>query len=325
MSRFEKMINELGLSESIANCMLFAQFLYYVHNHPLAEDATLIADYVEEPCPKNKEDPNCFGSKEGKTHHKTLTFSILWGNMHLIIGTYKIKKGQPIRPLFEEILTRLAAHQIHIKYGLFDRGFYRKELLLLLKSWKITVIMPARNCKDTKRKITLWLQDQSGRTGKLYLKLRYVKKVGIQHLMMGVVLAGKRGHDLQTTKKEFKQGKITQTQANKQIFPLLVIRGNSHGVQVLQGNENYIRSLYRERWAIEIAFRSIHLLGISNWVQQRDTRLLRFSCKCMIYNLWQIEREKILQQAPLAEPLSLNEFCGALLENRTIHAMPVKC
>ena len=107
ISRFEKMIHKLDLSERIANCMLFAQFLYYCHDHPLAEDATLIADYVEESCAKDKTDPYCFGSKEGKTHHKTLTFSILWGNMHLIIGTYKIKKGQPIKPVFEEMLTRI--------------------------------------------------------------------------------------------------------------------------------------------------------------------------------------------------------------------------
>ena len=90
---------------------------------------------------------------------------------------------------------------------------------------------------------------------KLYLKLKYVKKVGIQRLMMGVVLVGKRGHDLQTTKTEFKQGKLSLLQGSKQIFPLLVIRGNSNGIQILKGNENYIRSLYRERWAIEIAFR----------------------------------------------------------------------
>ncbi len=117
MSRFEKMLGDLDFSEKIANCMLFAQFLYYAHDHPITEDATLIADYVEEPCPKDKEDPYCFGSKLGKTHHKTLTFSIIWGRMHLIIATYKVKKGQPIPPLFEDILTRLNKHQILIKHG----------------------------------------------------------------------------------------------------------------------------------------------------------------------------------------------------------------
>ncbi len=41
----------------------------------------------------------------------------------------------------------------------------------------------------------------------------------------------------------------------------------------------------------------------------------------MIYNLWQIEREKILQKDSQVEPLSLNEFCGALLNNRTMQAL----
>jgi hypothetical protein len=317
MSRFENMINEEGLAEKLGNCMLLGQCLYYLKNHPQSEDTTLIADFVEEPCAKDKNDPACFGSKTGKTHHKTLTFSLIFGKTHVIIATYKMVKKQPIKPIFEEVINRLGSHGIIIKYGLFDRGFYKKELLFLLKASAITVIMPARNCFDTKRKITLWLQDKSGRTGKLFLKLRYVKQYGYPYLMMGVVLAGKRGHDLHEVKTDFKQGKITQDIASKRIFPLLVIRGNTHGIQALKGKENYVRALYRKRWAIEIAFRTTHLLGISNWIQQRDIRLFRFTCKCMIYNLWQIKRDEIQQKDPNATPVSLEEFCGHLTINRT--------
>lgn len=317
MSRFESMINEAGLAEKLGNCMLLGQCLYYIRNHPQNEDATLIADFVEEPCVKDKNDPYCYGSKTGKTHHKTLTFSLIFGKIHIIFATYKMKKTQPIKPMFEEVLIRLEGHGIKIKYGLFDRGFYKKELLILLKNWAITVIMPARNCFDTKRKITLWLQDKSGRTGKLFLQLRYVKQIGFPHLIMGVVLGGKRGHKLSEVKTDFKQGKISLDTATKRVFPLLVIRGSRKGLRTLNGNENYVRALYRERWAIEIAFRTTHLLGISNWVQQRDTRLFRFTCKCLIYNLWQIKRQEILQNAPITDPLTLKEFCGSLTINRT--------
>jgi hypothetical protein len=72
MSRFECAINKAGLTEKLGNCMMLGQCLYYLKNHPQTEDATLIADFVEEPCAKDKTDPYCYGSKMGKTHHKTL-------------------------------------------------------------------------------------------------------------------------------------------------------------------------------------------------------------------------------------------------------------
>jgi len=237
--------------------------------------------------------------------------------VHLVVANYKIQKKQPIRPLFDEVITRLRQHHVDIRYGLFDRGFYRRELLTALKGWGITVIMPARNCKDSRRKIHLWLQDKSGRTGHLFIKVKYVKKHGWQVLRAGVVLCSKRGHKLLETKKQFKDGKITQDKAAKQIFPILVIRGNARGVRVLRGNENHIRQLYRARWAIEIAFRQTHLLGIASWAQGRGARLILFTWKCVAYNLWQIARAQLHAKNPAAEPLTLDEFCGRMWENRS--------
>jgi hypothetical protein len=317
VSRFFKKLALSPNFEEINNVMLWAQFLYVQKQGWLAEDLTLIADYVEEACKKDKNDSECFGSKTGKTHHKTLTFSIISGKLHIIIATYKIHKKQAILPMFEAIIAKVKTTRIELKYALLDRGFYRKEILPILKQLGITTIMPARNCHDSRKKIHLWLQDKSGRTGKLTLKLRYVKKFGWKNLVMGVVIEGKRGHTLDQVKRDFKHGTLTESAASKQVFPLLVIKGNKHGVQMLRGNEQYIRSLYRERWAIEIAFRQTHLLGIANWLQQRDKRLFRFACKCLLYNLWQIERMIIEEQTPGSKPLTLDEFCGRCRINRT--------
>ena len=317
MSRFLAAIVEANLSEQFSNALLLGVFLYAQKLGLLDDDLTLIADYVNEPCQKDKNDPYCFGSREGKTHHKTLTFSVISGDVHLVVANYKIQKKQPIRPLFDEVITRLRQHHVDIRYGLFDRGFYRRELLTALKGWGITVIMPARNCKDSRRKIHLWLQDKSGRTGHLFIKVKYVKKHGWQVLRAGVVLCSKRGHKLLETKKQFKDGKITQDKAAKQIFPILVIRGNARGVRVLRGNENHIRQLYRARWAIEIAFRQTHLLGIASWAQGRGARLILFTWKCVAYNLWQIARAQLHAKNPAAEPLTLDEFCGRMWENRS--------
>jgi hypothetical protein len=326
LSRFLQMITENGITGEYTNCILWAQLLYMIRQKEIKEDVILIADYHDDPCPKDKNDPYCFGTKKGKTMHRTLVFSIISGDLHLIFATFKIKKQQKILPLFQQILEKLKKEQVKIKYCLLDRQFYRKDILPALKEAHITTILPGRNCKDSKQKIHLWIQDQSGRTGKICLKLRYVKGIGHVSLRMDMVLVGKRGYTLDEVKHEFHSKKITEKDASKRIFPLLVIKGNSKGITAIRGNENYIRELYRNRWAIEIAFRETHLIGISNWLTNRDKCLYHFSLKCFIYNLWQIAKINLNHENPNADPLTLDEFCGRLMINRSklVRLEPIK-
>jgi hypothetical protein len=286
MSRFLQMIAQSGISEKYGNLLLWAQFLYLKKEGKLGNDLTLIADYHDEWCRKDKADLYCFGTKTGKMKHRTLIFSVISRSLHLVLATFKIQRNQHKLPLFEKVVTKLTETGINLKYCLMDRGFYRKEILSALKTWHITTIMPGRNCADTRQKMMLWIQDQGGRTGKLFLKLKYVKKRGWQSLSMDFVLVGKRGHTLSEVRYDVQHHRITKIEASKRVFPLLVIRGNSKGVHMVHGNEDYIRSLYRDRWAIEIAFRQTHLIGIGLWFQQRDKRLFHFTLKCFIYNLW---------------------------------------
>jgi hypothetical protein len=317
MARFLKRITQLGRAEDFSNLLLLGHLLYQQKCEMIKSRVILIADYVEEPCQKDRQDPYCFGSKTGKYHHKTLTFSIVSGNLHQIIAIFKMKKNQPKRPFFDKIIGILKSYGFEIVYGLLDRGFYRKDLFTCLKNYHITLIMPGRNCAASKKKITNWLIGKSNRTGFYDLPLKYVKTHGWQTLRFGLVLVGKKGHTLDQVKRNYQSGKLTLAEASKQVFPLLFLFGNSHGLHTLKGCENYIRSLYRERWAIEIAFRESNLLGIADWIQNRDKRLLRFGMKCVAYNLWQVERLKLQQKNPNAESLTLNEFCGRLLKNRT--------
>jgi hypothetical protein len=317
LSRFLKRIKDSGLSEEYANLLLWSQVLYAQKEGLINQEITLIADYVDEPCKKNENDPNCFGTKKGKTCHRTLTFSLISNNLHLILGIFKISKRQHKLPLFETIISRLRQAGFNIIYILLDRGFYRKELLSAFKRWKLTIIMPGRSCLETRRKIQLWIQDKSGRTGKATLKLTYVKKSGWQRLSMDLVIVGKRGYTLDEVKKEFRSGKITKEEASKRVFPLLIVKGNSRGIQAIRGNENYIRSLYRKRWTIEIAFRQTHLIGISNWFHERGTRLIHFAMKCLVYNLWQMNKHIISQENQKEPALNLDEFCGKIFKNRT--------
>jgi hypothetical protein len=321
LTRFSKFIADQNLGEEFANVLLWAQFLYALRIKLVGNDLTLIADYNDEPCKKNREDPYCFGTQKGKAVHRTLVFSIISNDLHLVVATFKIKKMCHKLPFFETVIRQFQMININVKYFLLDRGFYRRELLERLKEWQIDVIIPGRKCKDSKRKIMMWIQDKSGRRGKFALKLKYVRQVGQIYLIMDIILYGKKGHTLSQVKKDFKAGLISEEDAAKRIFPLFYIKANNKGVKKVKGSENYIRDLYRKRWAIEIAFRTSHVIGIRNWLKNRDSRLLRFGFKCFIYNQWQISRVIQSKENPDDEALTLKEFCGRLTTNRSVWAI----
>ena len=96
----------------------------------LTTDLKLIADYTDTSCKKDKQDPYCFGTKKGKSVHRTLSFSIIAGDLHQMVANYKIQKRQDKLPLFEIILDLLQSNGFHVNYALLDRGFYRKGIAL---------------------------------------------------------------------------------------------------------------------------------------------------------------------------------------------------
>lgn len=324
MSRFLQDLDETGKVEEFGNLLFRALLLYLSKQGLLRTTVTLIADYVMEPCQKNKDDPYCCGTKQGKTKHKTLVFSIISGGLHVIVATFAIKKRQPKRTLFQQVVSMLEGMGFHINYALLDRGFYRKEIFVDFRRWGITVIMPARACNQSRSKVRLWLQDKGGRRTRFTLDLGSTKKWGQKILTMDMVLMAKRGYPLKKTKRDLKQNLITLDKAMKQVFPLLASRAGGCKVTKIAGNEYYLRDLYRRRWAIEIAFREIHKLGIANWVQGHSKRLFRFNCKCVAYTLWQVERKKLAERDPTAKPLTLDEFCGRLFRNRSRDAAMVE-
>jgi hypothetical protein len=317
MSRFLQQLQATGKTEEFGNLVLHALLCYVKGQGLLSHEVTLIADYVVEACQKDRNDPYCFGTQKGKAKHKTLAFSIIAGGIHLVVATFAIRKQQHKLPLFAQVKDMLEALEFQIDYALLDRGFYRKELFVAFRKWGITVIMPARASAQARQKVRLWVQGKGGRRARFTLDLTTTKKWGTKDLMMDMVLEAKRGHSLTGTKTALARGEITPDQAAKQVFPLLVSRAPGSKIRKITGNETYVRDLYRRRWAIEILFREMHKLGIANWVQGRSKRLFQFNCKCVVYNLWQVEREKLQRQSPGAAALTLDEFCGRRLQNRS--------
>ena len=127
LTRFSQSLAEQKLGEEFTNILLWTQFLYMIKIKMIGDDLTLIADYHDEPCKKNIDDPYCFGTQKGKSVHRTLVFSIISKDLHMVIATFKIKKRDHKLPFFEIIRNQFNMINKNIKYILLDRGFYRKE------------------------------------------------------------------------------------------------------------------------------------------------------------------------------------------------------
>ncbi|NMC08205.1 MAG: transposase [Candidatus Lokiarchaeota archaeon] len=298
------------MAEAFWNEVNFTHLLLLKDLGVVHADIKLIADYKETRCPKNKDDPYCFGTKEGKTVHKTLVFSILSGELHQVVFAYKIAKQQHKLPLFAESVRRLKAAGFTINYGMLDRGFYRKELLVAFKRWGITVIMPGRQCTETKTMIVDYLNGKKIRHGIGHMKLGYVRKQGNVYLQFGILLCAKRSWNLGQIKADYAKGNLSLNDAAARIFPLIVLIANSRGITKIQGNENRIRMIYRLRWNIEIAFREMNRFGLAPRSQHRDGRLSATGARILVYNMWQVERHQLGRADPTAPALELNEFLG---------------
>jgi len=306
----------LGITEDFWNAVHLAHFLMLHKLGLVKENLKLIADVHNEPCKKDKNDPYCFGMKEGKTVNKTLVFSVIAGELHQVIAMFKLKKGMKRLPMFDTVMTRLKNNGFSVTYALLDRKFYRKDLLLAFVHWKVTVIMPGRKCKQIEQLIEDYLLGKSGRFGKGSMKLSYARGKGYPLLEFDLELAAKRSYRMDAIKRELKANKITFMEAKIRIFPLIVSRGGTRGITKLDGNASYIRLLYRQRWFIEIAFREMNRLGISSHLRGRDSRLGILGAKALLYNIWQVQRFLAAQADPAAEPLELNEFLGKTMSRR---------
>lgn len=315
-SRCLQTLSKLELIEEFWNSVLLAHFLILKSLNIIGSDLKLIADYSDTPCKKNKDDPYCFGKKEGKTVHRTLSFSVISGELHQMLANFKIKKRQDKLPLFQKVYQILTSNGFTIKYLLLDRGFYRKRILRYFQQNQVTLIMPGRKCAETKQKIINYLNGRGKRYCKGKLKENYVKKKGFSFIKFDLLLVAKRSHKLNKVISEFSQKKIDEQTAANRIFPLIVMFGSKSGVTTLHGNENYIRDLYRQRWYIEIAFREMNRLGLAQKIQDRNSRLNIMGTRCFLYNIWQVQRHIIKKNNSHAKGLELAEFLGMCLNHR---------
>ncbi|MCF2141814.1 MAG: hypothetical protein K9W44_17315 [Candidatus Lokiarchaeota archaeon] len=126
-SRCLRKLSKLDLIEDFWNFVLLTHLLILRSLKIVKEDLKLIADYTDTPCKKNMQGPYCFGKKEGKTVHRTLSFSVISGDFHQMIANFKIKKRQDKLPLFHNVHQILVSNGFSKNMLCLTEGFIVKE------------------------------------------------------------------------------------------------------------------------------------------------------------------------------------------------------
>ena len=106
--------------------------------------------------------------KQGETgNFRFLTFALTNTNQRLVVRTIPVKVGQDTNPIILETILKLMPH-VRIYAVLFDRGFYKSELVKMLQDEKIHFIIRAKipkkisKCFDFKKKAEGELYDFQG-------------------------------------------------------------------------------------------------------------------------------------------------------------------
>jgi len=109
-----------------------------------------------------------YRQKQGETgNFRFLTFAITNGTNRQVMRSIPLKVGQDTNPLILETLFRIM-EQVKIYAVLFDRGFYKSELVKMLQEKKIPFIIRAKiprkisKCYDFKKKADGELYDFQG-------------------------------------------------------------------------------------------------------------------------------------------------------------------
>lgn len=141
------------------------------------------------------------------------------------------------------------------------------------------------------------------------MKMKYIRTFGYPLLDFDIILVAKRLHTIKGIKNDLKQKKFSIDKTRFDFSFNREIR-EKWGDQHLRGNENNISDLYRRRLQIEIAFRGMSRLGISNKSQNRNVWIGIMGITCLLYNIWQVQSLIIETTDLIAPAFELDEFMG---------------
>jgi hypothetical protein len=224
------------------------------------------------------------GTKHIRHYHGVLIHAT---GISLFCALDHTPKNQSKIPFMIETIKWLLGLGFKIRYAAMDREYYRYDILASFKALGVDVITPAKEYNQLKAVKQAYLDGKKGRIQEFALGNKCKAGCKTKYCKCYVIIFPKFGHQLQTTKTDFRSKKITLDQASDQLFGLITTRAPQWRGDSFPAS---IRQYYRWRWGIETGFREVDEHP-TIWRSDYDgERLFCEAGAYFIYDEWQLAR-----------------------------------
>jgi len=233
---------------------------------------------------------------------------VVSGKVHLFAGMHLVKVGESKIPIVETALEHLAALGLEIATVLWDREFYRAELVDAVKSTGADMLMPAKIYMRVAALIDEYLAGSRGRVMKYTFSTSTANTQRIA-VRAWLVLGATKQQNLGAIRRACQSGLLPASEARKNIYAFLVVRRPRSRAGSW---ESKLSRQYKGRWQVEMGFSDKNQLA-PRWRTNIDhERLLGEIGRCLIYNAWQLMAAGERQQSARERPVRLRAGIDAL-------------
>ena len=293
-----KYLRKIGLvkARNILRECLDGQLIKALDQNLISRKVNVLIDFTEHSYYGKREDKMIKGTNRAKGTLKMrhyLGFSILSRETHLYAGLEQVATGQSKIPIIIKFLDHLLEIGFELNYVLMDREFYRAELLDEIKGMGGETIIPAKKYKKVKQLITEYLEGKKKRVMKYTFSSALKAKCRFfQHVYL--IIKAKRGFSLQGVKRDYKNGKITLTDAHHRVFTIMTTE-KPRGKTSSWASRTSL--FYRRRWMIETGFSDLNRIN-RRWKSNHDNlRYLDMLARMLLYNSWKMNKKLVKKWA----------------------------
>jgi len=296
-----KYLRKIGFrkAQKILRECLDGQLLNALEQGIISKKVNVLIDFTEHPYYGKREDNMIKGTNRAKGTKKMrhyLGFSILSRETHLYVGLEQVATGQSKIPIVLKTLKHLLKLGFKLNKVMFDREFYRAELIDQIKGMGGEVIVPAKKYKKIKQYIDEYLKGTHGRVRKYTFSSATAAKCRFSRHVY-VIIKAKNQYSLQRVKRDYKKGKISLDDARKRLF-LIMTTEKPRGKTSSWASRTAL--FYRRRWLIETGFSDLNRIN-RRWKSNYDNiRYLDMLARFLLYNSWKMNKK-------LAQTLAKNE------------------
>lgn len=300
--------------------MLDRQLVAALRVKAIKPNVTVIFDFNEQAYYGKRTDAAICGTNRQKGTQKMrhfLRYMVVSGDVHLFAGSRLLQVGQSKIPIVQEILEHLFQLGFEIEEVLWDREFYRAELIDSVKGIGSQLLMPAKKYKRVRALMDDYLNGKHGRIYRYRFSTTSNNKKGVS-TWTWLIMTAKTPDTLSAIKTAYRRKQISLEEAAARLYAFMVVRLPRTN---LDHWKRHLSTEYKSRWLIEAGFRDTNKLT-PRWRTNLDyEREIGEIFRMMVYNAWQITQEFIRKRTRTGSHLriqtSIDAMKFSILQNLT--------